>query len=167
MNKQERINDMLNLESRMSKWKQAQPLDFVNKATQNYNFPNWQTGNDESVYYNLNIASFFKTRIVMPPAVTSILERDLQPELLDISFNNVDGSTNPTLEEYLKGPKQVQAMMMAHKGKVVFETYPGMNPSDLHVWMSASKTTASLMLTLLWEEGNWTLIIWYLRMYPN
>jgi CubicO group peptidase (beta-lactamase class C family) len=90
----------------------------------------------------------------MPPAVTSILERDLQPELLDISFNNVDGSANPTLEEYLKGPKQVQAMMMAHKGKVVFETYPGMNPSDLHVWMSASKTTASLMLTLLWEEGK-------------
>jgi CubicO group peptidase (beta-lactamase class C family) len=154
MNKEDRIKDMLNLESGMSKWKQAQPLDFVNKATQNYNFPNWQTGNDESVYYNLNIASFFKTRIVMPPAVTSILERDLQPELLDISFNNVDGSTNPTLEEYLKGPKQVQAMMMAHKGKVVFETYPGMNPSDLHVWMSASKTTASLMLTLLWEEGK-------------
>jgi CubicO group peptidase (beta-lactamase class C family) len=154
MNKEDRIKDMLNLESGMSKWKQAQPLDFVNKATQNYNFPNWQTGNDESVYYNLNIASFFKTRIVMPPAVTSILERDLQPELLDISFNNVDGSINPTLEEYLKGPKQVQAMMMAHKGKVVFETYPGMNPSDLHVWMSASKTTASLMLTLLWEEGK-------------
>ena len=154
MNKEDRIKDMLNLESGMSKWKQAQPLDFVNKATQNYNFPNWQTGNDDSVYYNLNIASFFKTRIVMPPAETSILDRNLNPDLLDLTFNNVDGSTNPTLEEYLKGPKQVQAMMMAHKGKVVFETYPGMNPSDLHVWMSASKTTASLILTLLWEEGK-------------
>jgi len=48
----------------------------------------------------------------------------------------------------------VQAMMMAHKGKVVFEIYPGMNPTDIHVWMSASKTTASLLATLLWEDGK-------------
>ncbi len=135
MTREDRIKDMLNLESRMSKWKQPQPLDFVNNATQNYNFVNWQTGNDDSVYYNLNIPSFFKTRVVMPPAETSILERNLDPDLLDLTFNNLDGSANPTLEEYLKGPKQVQAMMMAHKGKVLFETYPGMNPTDLHVWM--------------------------------
>lgn len=52
----------------------------------------------------------------MPPAERSILERDLHPELLDISFNNLDGSKNPTLKEYIKGPKQVQAMIMAHRG---------------------------------------------------
>ena len=39
------------------------------------------------------------------------------------------------LKEYLHegGPRRVQAMMMAHKGKVVFEAYPGMNPTDMLV----------------------------------
>ena len=37
-------------------------------------------------------------------------------------------------------------MMMAHKGKVVFETYPGMQPNGIHVWMSASKTTVGVYI---------------------
>jgi len=154
MNKEDRINDMLNMKTRMSKWKQPQSLDFVYGATSRYSFVNWQTGNDDSIYYNLNLPAFFKTQVVMPPAETSILERDLHPELLDISFNNLDGTPNPTLEEYIKGPKQVQAMIMAHKGKVVFETSPGMREGAPHVWMSASKTTVSLTATMLWEEGK-------------
>ncbi len=85
----------------MSKWKQPQSLDFVYGATSRYSFVNWQTGNDDSIYYNLNLSAFFKTQVVMPPAETSILERDLHPELLDISFNNLDGTCNPTLEEYI------------------------------------------------------------------
>ena len=101
MNKEDRINDMLNMETRMSKWKQPQSLDFVYGATSRYSFVNWQTGNDESIYYILNLPAFFKTQVVMPPAETSILERDLHPELLDISFNNLDGTCNPTLEEYI------------------------------------------------------------------
>ncbi|MBE0639366.1 MAG: hypothetical protein IH598_12680 [Bacteroidales bacterium] len=52
----------------------------------------------------------------MSQAETSILERDLHPELLDISFNNLDGRKNPTLEEYIKGPKQVQSMIMIQVG---------------------------------------------------
>ena len=44
--------------------------------------------------------------------------------------------------------------MMAHKGKVVFETYPGMKPNGLHVWMSASKTTVGLLISMLADEGK-------------
>jgi len=51
-------------------------------------------------------------------------------------------------------PRQVQAMMMAHKGKVVFEIYPGMNAADYHVWVSASKTTVGLMVSMLADEGK-------------
>jgi CubicO group peptidase (beta-lactamase class C family) len=45
-------------------------------------------------------------------------------------------------------------MLMAHKGKVVFETYPGMNPLDMHVWMSASKTTVGLLVSMLADAGK-------------
>ena len=61
MNKEERIKEMLNLETSMTKWKQPQSLDFVYGAISRYSFVNWQTGNDDSVYYNLNLPSFFKT----------------------------------------------------------------------------------------------------------
>jgi len=144
----------LEVNSPMAKWKKPQSLEFVTGATKHYSFRNWQSGNDDSVYYNLNIPAFFKSRVVMPPEEFSVLKRDIPSELLDLTFTAHDGTTTTPLKDYLVGPKQVQAMLMAHKGKVVFETYPGMNPTDIHVWMSASKTTASLLATMLWEEGK-------------
>ena len=144
----------LEVNSPMAKWKKPQPLDFVEAATKRYNFPNWQSGNDDSVFYNLNIPSFFKSRVVAAPDQFSVLERNIQADLLDLTFTNMDGTTNPPLREYLVGPRQVQGMMMAHKGKVVFEIYPGMNPTDYHVWMSASKTTVGLLISMLANEGK-------------
>lgn len=144
----------LTVDSPMARWKSPPPLDFVEGATSRFSFPNWQSGNDDSVWYNLNISSFFKSRVVSVPDEYSVLERDIQPDLLDITFDNLDGTKNPTLREYLVGPRQVQAMMMAHKGKVVFEIYPGMNPQDHHVWMSASKTTTGLTVSMLANEGK-------------
>ena len=144
----------LEVDSPMAKWKKPQSLDFVEAATKRYSFPNWQSGNDDSVFYNMNIPSFFKSRVVAAPGQFSVLERGIQADLLDLTFKNIDGSSNPTLRDYLVGPRQVQGMMMAHKGKVVFETYPGMNPTDYHVWMSASKTTAGLLISMLANEGK-------------
>jgi len=144
----------LEVNSPMAKWKKPQPIDFIERATRNYSFPNWQSGNEESIYYNLNIPEFFKCSYIAPPKEFSKLERAIDPSLLDLTFTASDGTTTPPLKEYLVGKRQVQAMMMAHKGKVVFETYPGMYPSDTHVWMSASKTTVSLTATMLWEDGK-------------
>ena len=109
----------------MKKWKASPSLSFVSNAVKRWSFANWQSGNDDSVYYNLNISAFFKTKIVMPTAPTSILECDINADLLNLTFfdESTEAETVP-LEEYLVGPKQVQAMMMMHKGKVVFKIYP-------------------------------------------
>lgn len=144
----------LEIDSPMARWKSPQSLKFVEAATKRFSFPNWQSGNDDSIYYNMNIPSFFKSRVVAAPDQFSVLERGIQADLLDLTFDNMDGSANPPLRDYLVGPRQVQGMMMAHKGKVVFETYPGMNPTDYHVWMSASKTTAGLVISMLANEGK-------------
>jgi hypothetical protein len=144
----------LEVNSPMAKWKKPLPLDFVSAADQRFSFRNWQSGNEDSIYYNLNIPAFFNCKVVMPPEQFSVLERNIQPDLLNVTFKDHEGKTTPPLKGYLVGPKQVQAMMMAHKGKVVFELYPGMNPTDMHVWMSASKTTPSLLVTMLADEGK-------------
>jgi CubicO group peptidase (beta-lactamase class C family) len=145
----------LEVDSVMKKWKSPPSLEFVAGAVKRWGFLNWQSGNDDSVYYNLNIPSFFKTKVCMPPPETSVLVRDINEDLLNLTF--FDESTKAEsvpLHEYLVGPKQVQAMLMMHKGKVVFEIYPGMNPDDLHVWMSASKTCVGLICNLLHDEGK-------------
>ena len=72
----------LEVNSPMAKWKKPQSLDFVRGATERYSFRNWQSGNDDSVYYNLKLPAFFKCNVVMPPAEFSVLKRNIQPSLL-------------------------------------------------------------------------------------
>jgi CubicO group peptidase (beta-lactamase class C family) len=45
-------------------------------------------------------------------------------------------------------------MVVVHRGRIVFEDYPGMRPFDYHVWMSTAKTTTSLVVRLLAEAGK-------------
>jgi CubicO group peptidase (beta-lactamase class C family) len=145
----------LQVDSHMKKWKVPPSLSFVSGCVERYSFSNWQSGNDDSVYYNLNISSFFKTKLVMPTPPTSTLEHNIKPDLLNLTFfDQSTGADTLPLKEYLCGPKQVQAMMMMHKGKVVFEIFPGMNTNDMHMWMSAAKTSVGLLCVLLWEDGK-------------
>lgn len=46
----------LEVNSPMAKWKKPLSLEFVRGANARYTFPNWQSGNDDSAYYNLNLA---------------------------------------------------------------------------------------------------------------
>jgi len=48
----------------------------------------------------------------------------------------------------------VQGVVVVHKGKVVYERYPGMRPTDNHIWMSSAKTIAGLLVAMLAEEGK-------------
>jgi CubicO group peptidase (beta-lactamase class C family) len=48
----------------------------------------------------------------------------------------------------------IQGVMVLHRGKVVFEQYPGMRKNDNHVWMSNAKPVASLLIAQLEEEGK-------------
>jgi len=43
------------IKSVMNKWKKPLPLDFIEAATSRWSFPNWQSGNEDSIYYNLNM----------------------------------------------------------------------------------------------------------------
>jgi len=144
----------LEVDSPMARWKKPQSPEFIAKATRNYSFPNWQSGNEDSIYYNLNLPEFFHCSYVPPPQEFSKLERAIDPSILDLTYTAADGTPTPPLKEYLVGKRQVQAMMMAHKGKVVFEVYPGMNPTDIHIWMSASKPTVGLLVAMLADEGK-------------
>ena len=69
----------------------------------------------------------------MPDGPVADLERAIDPRLDDLTFTKADGDQTVPLKDFLVGPARKQAMMMAHQGKVVFESFPGMNTNDIHL----------------------------------
>ena len=60
-----------------------------------------------------------------------------------------------TLEELLADSRsRVQGFLVVHKGRIVFEKYPGMRPVDRHMWFSVSKTITGLLVGMLEAEGK-------------
>jgi len=139
----------------ISKMKSPVSLSFYKEITDQFSMRTWNSGGDHGIYINMHLAQFFHSGLIMPPLEKSVLVRDIQPDIEQVSFSLKDGSQTITLKDYLHegGPRRVQCMMMAHKGKVVFEAFPGMNPTDAHVWMSSSKPTTSILTTLLEQQG--------------
>ena len=43
----------LSVDSPMSRWKKPPSLEFIEGAISRFSFPNWQSGNDDSVWYNM------------------------------------------------------------------------------------------------------------------
>lgn len=81
------------------------------------------------------------------------------PQLLDqvtITYNEKGfprAGTPITLRE-LFGWTNGQGILVVRQGKIVFEEYPGMDPSQRHHWMSVSKSTLNMLMGKLVMEGK-------------
>jgi len=124
------------------------------KITKRFSYWGVQMPGDYSTYYGRHMSQFMHTQVVPSGDPVAYLERAIDPRLKDLTFKTKDGGSTDKLGDYLAGPSRKQAMMMAHKGKVVFEAYPGMNPNDVHLWMSTGKSTVALIFTMLVAEGK-------------
>ena len=138
----------------MSKLKQPVDVDYYYEVNKRFDFWQVQLAGDDAAYYNGHFPQYMHNQIVMPDGPVAELERAIDPRLENLTFTKKDGASTMPLKDFLVGPARKQAMMMAHKGKVVFEAYPGMNTNDIHLWMSAGKTTVSLIFTQLVAEGK-------------
>lgn len=134
--------------------KESFALDFVQDAQKRFENFHYQLGGDHALYYNMYMSEMLYTAVSKPNAEYIPLKKNLHQQLGDkVSFTPKEGEL--TLNEYVVHPNhRVQAVVMVHKGKIVYETYPGMNPNDLHIWMSPGKTTVALILAQLEEEGK-------------
>jgi len=129
-------------------------LKFVQDAQRRFENFHYQMGGDHALYYNLHLSEVLQTAVSKPNKLYRPFEKALNPELGDnVSFPVKEGDL--TLNEYVVHPNhRVQAVVMIHKGKIVYETYPGMNPMDQHVWMSPGKSTVGLVIAQLEAEGK-------------
>lgn len=134
--------------------KQPFPLEFVNDARAKFENFHYQMGGDHALYYNGHLSEMMPTAISQPSEKYKPLEVALNPKIgKQVTFNVKEGEL--TLDEYVVHPNhRVQGVMMIHKGKIVYQQYPGMNPTDVHVWMSAAKSTVGLIIAQMEAEGK-------------
>jgi CubicO group peptidase (beta-lactamase class C family) len=128
--------------------------DFVKTAQNSFNSFHAQMGGDHTLYYLLNFSAIMRTDMSMPNPKYKSLEYALDGRIDNITVQT-ESEGKLTLNEYITHPTfRHQAMMMIHKGKIVYEAYPGMSSSDIHWWASASKTITGLLMSMLVEEGK-------------
>ena len=114
-------------------------------------------GGDPSAYFNMRVSEFLPTAVLPSRQPVMPLGTRPMPEIGQIKSEMTSESKlkGPlTLDEFLEKSDFAQAYLVVHKGDIVYEKYPRMRPEDHHVWMSAAKPTASLLIDQLSSEGK-------------
>jgi CubicO group peptidase (beta-lactamase class C family) len=133
-----------------------QPFDnkFIAEARKYWSNFHWQMGGDHALYYNTHLSEFVPMAVAPPVGDVSPLERTPIEALKATFFVRANGAQSLPLDEYvMNGDMRVQAVMILHHGKVVYEAYPGLHPSQPHFWASVTKSTVGLLVSMLEEEG--------------
>ncbi|NOH81477.1 beta-lactamase family protein [Vibrio sp. RE86] len=134
--------------------KNAFTPEFVDAARTNFNNFHWQMGGDHALYYNKSMNEFMTTAVASPSEEYKPLVRKINKSLDSLTVETV-GKGEMTMKDYLADPEfRTQGFMLIHKGEVIYEAYPGMKPTDRHVWASSAKTTVGLVIAQLVEEGK-------------
>lgn len=110
---------------------------------------------DHASYYVSHLSEFVLTAIAMPSGPVRQLPRAIDPDIGKTTFTlGGGGGRSLTLDDYLNNGKyRVQGLMVLHQGKVVYEAYPGMQPTQLHARASVSKTAVGLIAAILEADG--------------
>jgi len=129
-------------------------LEFAQDAQQRFENFHYQLGGDHALYYNLHLSEVLHTATSKPNMEYRPLKKNMNKKIGSaVKFTAKEGELS--LDEYAEHPNhRVQGILMIHKGKIVYETYPGMNPMDVHAWMSPGKSTVGLVIAQLEAEGK-------------
>lgn len=120
---------------------------------QNYGYSTALIGGDVSLFASTRMSSLFHTAIVPPRRRANSLLTELNPAVGKVVAETACGQLS--LDDFVKTPKsRIQAFIVAHKGKVVYECYPGMRSTDRHLWASAAKPITGLLIEQLIDEGK-------------
>ena len=119
----------------------------------NFRYDTMLVGGDVSLFANTRMALFLHTAIVSPSKSYVPLPYEPNTEIGKIEAETAYGKLS--LDDFVTSPKSfIQAFIVAHKGKVVYECYPGMKSTDSHFWASTAKPIAGILIEQLIDEGR-------------
>lgn len=107
---------------------------------------------DVARWWCTHIAECMPTAVIQSPRPPVALPAAPVPEILQIEAESELGRM--TLAEFLAHPDSgARGFVVARRGEILCEEYPGMRPDEPHLWASCAKPTAGLMIEMLIEDG--------------
>lgn len=127
----------------------AQARDLLGR----YSYEETIKAGDVALFFSLNVGQSVPTAVIARAGDVVALNTAVDPRIGATRVATAAGEMS--LNDYLVHPaSRAQGMVVVHHGRIVFEEYPGMREFDAKAWMSNSKTTVSLVVRLLAEEGK-------------
>ncbi len=114
-------------------------------------FSEWTRGGDFTRYVYLHMSEFWPQIVLERNGTVRSLPVDLDAGIEDVTVSVRAGES--TLADYVED-SEVDGAVVVHKGRVVFEAYPRMLPTDRHIWFSISKTMVSTAIAILEDRGR-------------
>jgi len=110
-------------------------------------------GGDVALYWTNHVARSMPTAVIPAGQPARQLEVSAVSEIGAVRVSSALGELS--LNEFLYDARSyAQGFVVVHKGRIIFEEYPGMRPQDNHLWASNAKPLASLLIDLLIEDGD-------------
>ncbi len=118
-----------------------------------YEGGNWTEYGDLERYFYLNFSQIQKHARILRSDTPKILKETPRDDVKNyITSTDLKKGGGLTLNEYVQ-QVEVNGIIIIHKGNIVFEGYPRMFPSDLHINMVITQVFVSTSIAILEDNG--------------
>lgn len=114
---------------------------------QQVNRESWDNGGELSRFVYLHSSEVFPAAIVKRSGPILAPGKNLRPEIADFVIGDAK-DPGKTLGELLVD-SELDAFIIVHQGRIVFETYPHMSPDDRHLLFSVTKVFVGTLVGIL------------------
>ncbi len=113
---------------------------------------NFDDGGRISHYVFKNMTAFYRTALIARTGETRPLAAALRRDVAEHPVELTDGRRS--LDAYVNGSPHVNSLIVLHRGRIVYEAYPNMEPYERHFSWSVGKVFTSTALAMLAAEGR-------------
>lgn len=114
-------------------------------------FVTWARGGEFTRYVYLHMAEFWPQVIVNSTGRPRPLPFTPRDTVANLVVTTRGGEV--AVGQYVRN-SPTDAAIVIHQGRIVFESYPRMLPTDKHIWFSVSKTFVSTAVAILEDRGK-------------
>ncbi len=113
----------------------------------------WTVYGDTERYFYLNFSEIKKHSRILRSNTPKILEETPRDDVKNfITSTDLKKGGGLSLNDYVQ-QVEVNGLIIVHKGKIVFEGYPRMFPTDLHITMIITQVFVSTSIAILEDRG--------------
>lgn len=113
----------------------------------------YKQGGDLNRFYYLNFSEIEKHSLILRSDTPKTLEETPRDDVKNfITATNLDSGGGLPLNDYIQ-QAEVDGLIIIHRGKIVFEGYPRMFPTDFHIYFSVTKIFVSTSIAILEDKG--------------